>query len=165
MRGDLYDWSAAPASVRGEPFQPAPLHARVALRVAGAPVVLERDAAFRFRDEAIGEIRRPVRAAPALDVDVEPDLLVWPPAQTDKRLEITLTSNAAAPLTGTLTVDASFRLAGPAGAELLRSAKRGERQFFDVPIAPPARQAAGRVPLAVAAVLDDGRDDGPRRSA
>ena len=36
-------------------------------------------------------------------------------------------------------------------------ARRGERQFFDVPIAPPAKLAAGRAPIAVSAVLDDGR--------
>ncbi len=156
MRGDLYDWSATPASVRGEPFQPAPLHARVALRIAGAPVALDRDASFRYRDEAIGEIRRPVRAAPSLDVDVQPDLLVWPPSQKEHRLEITLTSNANAPLKGRLVV------APPPGwpAQPARSfslAKRGERQFFDVPLAPPAKLAAGRTPIAVSAVLDDGR--------
>ncbi len=156
MRGDLYDWSATPAAVRGEPFQPAPLRARVAVHIAGVPVNLERDAALRYRDQAIGEVRRPVRAAPALDLDVEPELVVWPLSQKQKRLEVTLTSNANAPLNGKLTI------APPPGwpAPPVRAfslAKRGERQFFDIPIAPPHALAAGRVPLAVSAVLDDGR--------
>ncbi len=138
MQGDLYDWSATPASVRGEPFQPAPLHARVALRVAGVPVVLERDAAFRYRDEAIGEIRRPVRAAPALDVDVQPDLLVWPPSQKEKRLEVTLTSNANVPLAREAGRGPPARLARSARPELfarqtrraavLRRSDRASRQ-------------------------------------
>ena len=62
--GDLYDWSGTPPAVRGEPFAPAPLTARVRLTIAGAAVDIEREASFRLRDEAIGEIRRPVRAVP-----------------------------------------------------------------------------------------------------
>ncbi len=155
MHGDLYDWSATPASVRGEPFQPAPLHARVVARISGVSVALERDASLRFRDQAIGEIRRPVRAAPPLDVAVEPDLLVWPPAQKEKRLEITLTSNAGRPLAGSLEVapPPGWPVPPPRAFSL---AKRGERQFFDIPLVPPAALPAGRAAFRIAAVLAGG---------
>jgi LmbE family N-acetylglucosaminyl deacetylase len=155
MRGDLYDWSATPATVRGLPFAPAPLTARVRVTIAGAPVDLERDAAFRLRDEAIGEVRRPVRAAPALDVAIEPRLLVWPIGQRGKRIETTLTSNSGRPLNGRLEV------AVPAGwptfaAQTFSLPKRGDRAFVDVPITPPQNFAPGRYPIALAVVLDDG---------
>jgi LmbE family N-acetylglucosaminyl deacetylase len=155
MVGDLYDWSATPAAVRGLPFAPAPLTARVRLTIAGASVDLERDAAFRLRDEAIGEVRRPVRAAPALDVAIEPRLLVWPIAQHGKRIETTLTSNSGKPLAGRLEV------AAPAGwptfaAQTFSLPKRGDRAFLDVPITPPQAFAPGRYPITLAAVLDDG---------
>jgi LmbE family N-acetylglucosaminyl deacetylase len=156
MRGDLYDWSATPAAVRGEPFQPAPLHARVAVRIAGVPVALERDAALRYRDQAIGEVRRPVRAAAALDLDVEPELVVWPLLQKEKRLEVTLTSNAKEPLKGTLTIATPPGWPAPP-VRTFSLARPGERQFFDIPIAPPEKLAAGRAPLRVSAVLEDGR--------
>ncbi|HKD18990.1 MAG TPA: PIG-L family deacetylase [Thermoanaerobaculia bacterium] len=153
--GDLYDWSATPAAVRGLPFAPAPLTARVRLTIGGASVDLQRDAAYRLRDEAIGEVRRPVRAAPALDVAIDPRLLVWPIGQRGKRIETTLTSNSGRPLTGRLEVTA------PAGwptfaAQTFSLPKRGDRAFLDVPITPPQSFAPGRYPIAVAAVLADG---------
>jgi len=153
--GDLYDWSATPAATRGLPFAPAPLTARVRVTIGGASVDLERDAAFRLRDEAIGEVRRPVRAAPALDVAIEPRLLVWPIGQRGKRIETTLTSNSGKPLAGRLEVNA------PAGwptfaAQTFSLPKRGDRAFLDVPITPPQTFAPGRYPIALAAVLDDG---------
>ena len=155
MVGDLYDWSATPASVRGLPFASAPLTARVRVTIAGTSVDLERDAAFRLRDEAIGEVRRPVRSAPALDVALEPRLLVWPIGQRGKRIEATLTSNSGKPLTGRLEVSA------PPGwptfaAQTFSLPKRGDRAFLDVPITPPQTFAPGRYPITLAAVLDDG---------
>ncbi len=156
LTGDLYDWSGTPAAVRGEPFAPAALRASVRLTIAGAAVVLERDAAFRIRDEALGEIRRPVRAAPALDVAVEPHLLVWPATQRGRHVEVTLTSNTERPLAGRL------ELAPPPGwpsppPKAFSLAKRGEREFFDVALSPPPSLASGRYPLSLAAVLADGR--------
>ena len=60
-------------------FEPPPLTARAwPCASPETPVTLEREAAFRLRDQAIGEIRRPVRAAPPVDVAVDPKLLVWP---------------------------------------------------------------------------------------
>src|SRR5262249_3264614 len=78
LTGGLYDWSQAPAAVRGEPFAPPNLIAVVTLRLGGARLVLKREVTYRFRDEAFGEIRHAVRSVPPLEVAVEPDLLVWP---------------------------------------------------------------------------------------
>jgi hypothetical protein len=96
-----------------------------------------------------------VRAAPPLDIAVDPDLLVWPTAQNDKRIEVTLTSNAGRALTGRLEV------AVPSGwpprePRSFSLAKRGDRQFFDVALAKPPGLASGRYALRVAAVLEDG---------
>jgi LmbE family N-acetylglucosaminyl deacetylase len=153
--GDLYDWSATAPAVRGEPFAPSPLRARVRLTIAGASVTLERDAAFRLRDEVLGEVRRPVRAVPALDVVVEPHLLVWPRTQSDKHVEVTLASNAERALSGRLEISAPPGWPVPPPRPFMLG-KRGERTFFDVPLAPPAHLPDGRYPISVAAVLSDG---------
>jgi hypothetical protein len=76
--GALYDWSEASPRVRGEPLNPPPLVARARLRIAGVPVALAREVAYRYNDEAIGEIRRPVAVVPVVSVRVEPEVLVWP---------------------------------------------------------------------------------------
>ncbi len=155
MIGDLYDWSDTPAAVRGLPFAPAPLTARVRLTISGAAVDIERDASFRLRDEAIGEVRRPVRAAPALDVAIEPRLLVWPSGQRGKSIDATLTSNSEKPVSGHLEI------AAPRGwptfaAQKFSLEKAGERTFVAIRVTPPQDLAPGRYPIELAAVLDDG---------
>jgi LmbE family N-acetylglucosaminyl deacetylase len=157
MQGALYDWSAAPAAVRGEPFQPPPLSAHATATIAGVAVTLEREVVYRFRDQAIGEIRRPIRCGPAVDVALEPDLMVWPMAQTKPRhIEVTLTSNSDAPQKGRLEVGSP---AGwPAVAPLpFVLGKRGEHAFFEVRVQPPKKIPAGREAFKVAAVLENGR--------
>src|SRR6185436_1996344 len=52
--GGLYDWSAAPDSLRGEPSDPPLLTARVTLDVAGTPVTVRREVSWRFADQANG---------------------------------------------------------------------------------------------------------------
>jgi LmbE family N-acetylglucosaminyl deacetylase len=157
MQGDLYDWSAAPPAVRGEPFQPPPLFARAALTVAGVAFTLEREVVYRYRDQAVGEIRRPIRCGPRVDVAVLPDLLVWPSAQTKPRtIEVTLTSNSDRPQNGRLEV--SVPPGWPAVAPLpFAIARRGEHAFFEVAVAPPRSIPSGSAAFEVAAVLEDGR--------
>ncbi len=155
LSGDLYDWSATAPSVRGEPFQPAPLRASAHLRIAGVSVRLERDAAFRYRDRAIGEIRRPVRAAPALEVSVEPELLVWPLSRKEKRLEVALTSNAGEPLKGRVEV-APPRGWPPVEPRSFSLSRRGEREFFEIPLAAPPSLSPGRVSVRVSATPESG---------
>jgi LmbE family N-acetylglucosaminyl deacetylase len=83
--GDLYDWSVAPDSLRGEPFDPPLLMARVSLEVAGTPVTLRREVSWRFNDQASGEERKPVFVVPAVGVSVSPDVLVWPVGSAEAR--------------------------------------------------------------------------------
>jgi LmbE family N-acetylglucosaminyl deacetylase len=156
LKGALYDWSDAPARVRGEPFQAGPLRAVVRLKIGGTPVTLAREAAFRFRDQAIGEVRRPVRAVDELDVSVEPDRIFWPIGRPDERLEITLASGAGKPVSGRLQVNAPSGWKAPE-SQTLSLAKRGENRFFDVSLSAPPGMKPSRFVFPVSAALDDGR--------
>ncbi len=84
VRG-LYDWSAAPESLRGEPFGPRHVVARVELSVAGTAITVEREVSHRFNDQARGEIRRPLFVVPAVGVAVDPEVMVWPTASQAPR--------------------------------------------------------------------------------
>src|SRR5207245_8198166 len=77
-RGGLYDWSAAPPDVRGLPFEPPPVTARVRLTIGGEPVTLTREVVYRYRDQAIGEIRRPIFVTRDVEVAITPDELLCP---------------------------------------------------------------------------------------
>ncbi|HEX9287750.1 MAG TPA: PIG-L family deacetylase [Thermoanaerobaculia bacterium] len=157
LEGALYDWTDVPPGVRGEPFQPLPLIAVARLRVAGVPVLLRRDVVWRLRDQALGEVRRPVRAVAALEVSVDPDRIVWPTADKgEKRLEITVTSNSPGPLSGRIET------AVPPGWRAIAAVPfsvngRGDRRSFDVPLRPPSPFPAGRGTFRIAAITDDGR--------
>lgn len=156
MQGALYDWSETPPEVRGEPFQPPALSAVVRLSIGGTPVALSREVVHRFRDQAFGEIRRPVRAVSAVEVAVEPDRIVWPAAQKGvKRLEVTLTGNSSKPLSGRVEVEppAGWPAVAPVPFTL---ESRGDRRFLDVTLRPPQPFTAGRGTFRVSAVLADG---------
>ena len=105
-QGDLYDWSGVSAEVRGEPFAPPPLSLRFGFTLAGVPVELEREVVYRKRDQAIGEVRRPLRAVPELEVSITPELVVWPAGQPhSKPLEIEIISNVDRPVRARVDVE------------------------------------------------------------
>ena len=109
-KGDLYDWSQVPASVRGEPFAPPILTARWSVESAGARFDFAREVVHRFRDQGIGERRRPLRVVPALEVTVLPERLVWPlTSNRERTLRVLLRKNATGAVAGRLEV------AAPAG--------------------------------------------------
>ena len=72
-RGGLYDWAAAPPEVRGLPFELPPITARVRLTIVGEPITLTREVVYRYRDQAVGEVRRPIFVTRDFDVVVEPE--------------------------------------------------------------------------------------------
>jgi hypothetical protein len=154
LQGDLYDWSEVPPAQRGEPLQPPALVAVTHLRVAGTPIALRREVVYRFRDQAVGEIRRPVRAVPALEVAVDPAMIPWPAAsRTARRLEVTVVSNSDRTLRGTLRaqVPEGWPAPDPVAFSL---AKRGDRQDLEILLRPPASLPAGPRAIAVHADVE-----------
>ncbi len=156
LQGAVYDWSDVAAAVRGEPFQPPPLSADIAVRVGGERVVLRREVTVRFRDEEFGEIRHALRAVPAVEVAVEPDLVVWSTEQKERRsLHVTVVSRTR------LAASGKVEVAGPpgwsGGAPLAFTlARNGDKSSFEIPISAPASARAGKYELSVRAVLDGG---------
>ncbi len=157
MVGDLYDWSDTPPAVRGEPFGPPPLTARFRFTLEGTPVVLEREVVHLHRNPALGEVRRPLRVVPAVEVTAEDALVVWPIASREpRRVRVTLTSHAATALKGRIEgrADGTGPTAEPKDFSL---AAANEPLHLDIVLDPPKPLKAGRETLQLAAVLDDGR--------
>jgi LmbE family N-acetylglucosaminyl deacetylase len=138
-RGGLYDWSTAPADVRGLPFEPPPVNARVRLIIGGEPVTLAREVVYRYRDQAIGEVRRPLFVTRDIDVAIAPEELLWPidgGSREPRHFTVTVTNRARGP--------ASVRTAvtPPAGwppipAENLAFTREDETKSVPVTVAPP----------------------------
>ena len=168
LQGSLYDWSAASPGERGEPFGPPPLAARFELTLDGVPLALEREVVHRHRDEVLGEVRRPLRIVPAVEVSAAESMQVWPLGRrAAKELRVVVTSHRRAPVHGRLTVTPRPT---PAGAAWPAIAPRpfdlpaaspgnggaGESAALALTLQAPPSLPAGRYPLELAAVLDDG---------
>ena len=110
--GALYDWTGVTADVRGLPFEPPPVTVRAWLTVQGRTVSLQREVVYRYRDQGIGEIRRPLFVTQDFDVTVTPDLVVWP-----------LDGSGNGPRRFTVTV--TNRTRGPVHAQIVASLPRG----------------------------------------
>ena len=154
--GDLYDWSDAGVSVRGEPFEPPPLSLRFAFTLAGEPIVLEREVVYRVRDQAFGEVRRPLRAVPEIEIRALPELVVWSSgAEHAETLEIEILSNLEQPASVRLevAVPEGWRPIAPIDLEV----EPARRRVVEVELAPAsAGPPAGRSTIEIA-VSHDGR--------
>jgi LmbE family N-acetylglucosaminyl deacetylase len=157
-RGDLYDWSAVPAEVRGEPFAPPELVARFAIEAAGVRIDAEREVVHRFRDQAVGERRRPLRVVPRLEVTVLPERLLWPHgSKRERTLRVTLRKHVAGEVAGRVEV------ATPPGWPRIEpvpfrlEAARDSRAVEVALVRAESDAAADEtVAVGVTAVLDDG---------
>ncbi|MGH7521948.1 MAG: PIG-L family deacetylase, partial [Gemmatimonadales bacterium] len=139
-RGGLYDWSGAAPDLRGLPFEPPPVTARVRLVIAGAPVTLTREVVYRYRDQAIGEIRRPLFVTRDVDVAITPEELLWPidgNSREPRHFTITTTNRSRA---GATTVRSAVTVPPgwpPVPAESLTFTREDETKSVVVAVAPP----------------------------
>jgi len=159
LRGALYDWSGVPAQVRGLPFEPPPLVARVRCVIAGASVTLTREIVYRYRDQAVGEIRRPILVTQSFDVAVKPALIVWPvDGATGMTRAVTVMvtnrSRGAARALARLAVPPGW---APVPAESLSFAREDETRSVTFTVRLPASPSPGTVTLKASATGVDGR--------
>ncbi|MBI4503523.1 MAG: PIG-L family deacetylase [Gemmatimonadetes bacterium] len=156
LKGAMYDWTGAPASVRGLPFDPPLVNARAVVSVLGARVTLEREAALRENDQATGEIRRPVRIVPAIDVAITPGRVVWP-AEGDsvRTFTVTLVNNGPVKREGALRLEVpGWKAPVPLRFSLERA---GESHVYQLPLVRPRVIRDSTVQLRAVAETDDGR--------
>jgi len=158
--GGLYDWTGVPPDVRGLPFDPPPVQARVRLTIAGEPVTLTREVVYRYRDQAIGEVRRPLFVTRDFDVAIAPDEVLWPVdggGKDARRFTVTMTNRSRGPASATLAFTPP-RGWPPIPAESLAFAHEDETKSVTVALVPPAQRVApGSYELRTAAVGADGR--------
>ncbi len=154
--GALYDWSTAEPEVRGLPFQPPPVRARVTATVLGANLTLEREITYQYNDQAFGEIRRPLRVVPEIDVKLSPDRIVWPSgAEQYKTLSVIVTLNGPTGAAGEVGLEADGWLTPP--AEPFTLEQQRESQVFQFRLARADGIENAQVQVRAVVRTDDGR--------
>ncbi len=73
----FYSWAAA-WHERGTPLGGPTATVQVEIAIAGQTVTREVEVVHRFADQARGEVRRPLLLVPAVGVQLEPGIVVWP---------------------------------------------------------------------------------------
>jgi len=150
----LYDWSAAPPAVRGEPFGEPELEAAFVLDGEASAA---REVTLRLNDQARGEIRRPVTVVPRVDVAIEPATEVWPAVQrAPRRFTVTLVHGARDTTAGSVTLDLPAGWA-PVHPQSFRLVREDEREAFTFDLRPPAAPVPGTVQVRAVARVGAGR--------
>ena len=99
----LYDWSAAPPAVRGEPSDAPELTGTFVIDRAARS---EREVTLRINDQARGEVRRPVIVVPRVALAIDPATVVWPAGnRVPRRFTVTLTHGARDTTAGTVRLE------------------------------------------------------------
>ena len=130
-------------------------------------MVLEREVVHLHRNPAVGEVRRPLRVVPAVEVAAEDALVVWPvQSREPRRVRVTLTSHAATPLRGRIEGRAgrTARAPPPSPSDFTLAAA-DEPLHLELVLDPPKALKPGRETLQLAAVLDGRPPLRPRRAA
>ncbi len=157
--GGLYDWSGAPDSVKGEPFQPPPLFARLGATIGGMSVTLRREVTYRYDDPTEGEVRRPLFVVPGVGVELSPTAMVWPVASRGRRqVTVTLTNGRRGPTAGEVRLEVP---AGWAASPAQPFALEGEdtHRSYSFEVAAPAGVAPGAYTVRAVAVVGGTRYD------
>jgi LmbE family N-acetylglucosaminyl deacetylase len=150
--GDLYRWPDEPDHARGgglpygEPFESPTFLGSVEANTGetdslGAARLEE--AVFRFNDQALGEVRRPVTVVPRVDVKLDPSTELWPlNSPRSRRLTVTLTHGSQDSTSG--TVGLQLPRGWPAVApQQFHFSREDERGTFAFDVRAPARLVSG----------------------
>ncbi len=156
LSGDVYDWSETASEVRGEPFESPPLSLRFDFQLAGVPISLEREVVHRAGDQAVGEVRQPLRAVPAMEIAVEPGLVVWPVGKREQTLQVWITSNLERVVRARIEVEVppGWPAIEPIDVEIDPGRRR---RVIEVALEAPQTLAPGRYAVEVAVSDGDGR--------
>lgn len=152
LPGDMYDWSAAPPSELGLPFEEPAIGAGLVLPPLTGPMI-RREATYRWNDQARGEVRDPLEIVPRVDVTLSPGELPWRLGDMAPRtFLVTLQHGAEDTTTGSvrLQLPEGWPVVAPQRFTLARPGQRLELRFA---VRPPARLAAGS--YVVGAQADD----------
>lgn len=158
-KGDMFKIAKPEKGATGiEPVSTPALMGIVNFEIAGASVESNQKAEYRYADRAFGEIRHELKAAPAVSVNVSPDILVYPrySGALEREVTVSVTNNQKGGVRGSVTLQkpAEWQVA-PASSnfELKREGERASLSF--VVKAPSGSAETRRTMSAVASV--DGR--------
>ena len=140
--GGLYQWSG-PATSWGDPFDRPLVLAGFRIGAGAGQYRLEREVVHRSRDQALGELRRPLAVVPRVGVRVTPAVKVWSTqALGPQPISVALQHAGADSTAGTVHLDLPPGWSAPP-PQRFRFVRADERRTVTFQVRPPATLAAG----------------------
>ena len=161
--GAMYRWLAPEGvsgrglfSVYGLPFGPAPVRGAFTMLLDTGSLTFHREASYRYRDQATGEIRRPVVVLPRLDVILEPRNTVLQVGGEPRQFTVTVTNNTESVAAG--EVEPEVPSSWPRVNSQAFSLEPGSRVTFTFSVAMPDDLESGTFHVGAVARTDDGTE-------
>jgi LmbE family N-acetylglucosaminyl deacetylase len=165
--GDLYRWPEDPDRAEvtsslpyGEPFESSPFLGSVEVNAGefdSLGAARSEEAVFRFNDQALGEVRRPVTVVPRLEVKLDPSTELWPVnSAVPHRFTVTLIHRSRDSTSGTVALRLP-RGWPPVAPRQFHFSREDERGTFAFDVKPPARLVSGSAEIRAVAEDAEGR--------
>jgi hypothetical protein len=139
-----------------EPVAPPPLMGYVEFDVNGTPIKTSREAQYRYADRALGEIRHELKIAPAVSLNVAPDILVYPKSNVGGEREVTVsvTNNQKSGVRGSVVLERAGDWQTTPASASFDLKREGERASFTFIVKSPAGNAETTRSITARATID-----------
>jgi len=160
-KGDMFDpepaldyskWRATGI----DPNAPAPLSANVGLSIGGEYFKCEQPVEYRYADRALGEMRHELKVAPAVSVNISPEILVYPKSATavEREVSVSVTNNQKGGVRGSVSLQKPNDWQATPANSNFELKREGERASFTFMVKAPAGSAETRRPISAVASID-----------
>jgi LmbE family N-acetylglucosaminyl deacetylase len=156
-KGDMFTVDKPAKGATGiEPVSLPALMGVTDFSIAGESVKASQEVEYRYADRAIGEVRRELKVAPAVSVNVSPNILVYPKsgAAVDRQVTVSVTNNKKGGVHGSLTLQKPADwLVTPASSNFDLK-REGERALFTFALKAPGGSGETTKQISAVATID-----------
>ncbi|HEY3135203.1 MAG TPA: PIG-L family deacetylase [Blastocatellia bacterium] len=155
-KGDMFAIEAGQPAKGIEPISASTLTAVVDLNTAGLAVRVRQEAQHRFADRAVGELRHQIKVAPAVSVNVSPEILIFPKSATaiEREITVSVTNDRKGGVQGSLVLQKPDGWQVSPVSSSFNLKREGDRAAFTFTVKAPAGSAETRRALTAVATID-----------
>jgi len=157
-KGDMFTVDKPATGVTGiESVSPAALMGVADFNIAGESVKASQEVEYRYADRAVGEIRHELKVAPAVSVNVSPDVLIYPKSSTavDREVTVSVTNNQKGGARGSLALEKPNDWQVTPSSSSFDLKREGERALFRFIVKAPGGTAETHQSISVVATIGE----------
>lgn len=155
--GDMFTVSKSDKGSTGiEPASSTALTGFVDFEIAGVRVRNDQKTEYRYADRAFGEIRHELKVAPAVSVNVSPDLLIYPKSADaiEREVTVSVTNNQKGGVRGSLMIQKPDDWQVTPASSNFDLKREGERASFTFVVKVPGGSSEMRRAVSAIATVD-----------